>query len=270
MKALANGGTQRTLRDGSTVLSHVLWNVAGNCQNPRTVEYWSRPEGTPKVVIGEGLPKMWQIEMECPCRTKCANCLKRRGGHWQLRALAEWRAAPRTWLTTLTFNPQCAMELLNRTRLRLSKAGLDFDALSDEQKIAERHRESGAMVTLALKRLRKGGNGAEPARFRYMCVLEAHASGVPHYHLMIHEVDAQIKHRTLTRIWPHGFTNAKLVSDQRGASYAGKYLSKSACARVRASAEYGSSCERPQDIAKRTERESSHSLTRRELGKSNQ
>ena len=260
MRALAGGGTQRVFRDGSTVLSHVSWDVAGNCQSPRRVEYLSRPEGN-KIVVGKGLPKPWVIDMTVPCRTGCENCLKRRAAHWRLRSLTEWRDAPRTWLWTLTLNPANHMQALNRVRLRLQKGGTDFDALPADQQLLERHRETGAMVTLALKRLRKGDKSqeVEPASFRYICVLEAHASGLPHYHLMIHETGAQISHRNLTRAWKQGFQNAKLIHDAPGAQYAAKYLSKSALARVRASYRYGYD-KRPQGIESCSDREKiSHS-----------
>lgn len=91
-------------------------------------------------------------------------------------------------------------------------------------------------VQLYIKRLRK------KARFRYLVVVEAHESGLPHVHFLLHEThDAPVRHAALKAQWPHGFIDAKLVepSDTRAAAYVSKYLSKSVLARVRASERYG-------------------------------
>src|SRR5205814_1472707 len=80
------------------------------------------------------------------------------------------------------------------------------------------------------------------ARFRYLLIAEAHKSGVPHFHMLLHEPDVAntVRHATLRDQWRYGFTNFKLVSDPRAAGYIAKYLAKDALARVRASKDYGS------------------------------
>ena len=101
--------------------------------------------------------------------------------------------------------------------------------------MAWRHREISVEITLMLKRMRKAG-----MQFRYCIVMEAHASGLPHYHLLLHEFGDQISHAKLTPLWVFGFSRWKLAEDNRHASvYAAKYLSKNSEARVRASLYYG-------------------------------
>ena len=63
----------------------------------------------------------------------------------------------------------------------------------------------------------------------------------PHYHLLVHEIVGRppLRHAMLKRQWLAGFVDAKLVTDERQATYACKYLTKSQAARVRASLGYG-------------------------------
>ena len=90
-------------------------------------------------------------------------------------------------------------------------------------------------VTLFLKRVRKNSGAA----FRYLVVGEAHKSGVPHYHVLVHEASrVQIPHRLLKDAWQAGFSDFKLA-DAKAAGYVAKYISKDVAARVRASAHYG-------------------------------
>lgn len=157
---------------------------------------------------------------------------------WAARAIAEWRNSPRTWFGTLTFSPQAHMLALSRARVRLSRQGIDYDALPVDEQFQERHRELSPEVTRYLKRVRKVSG---PLRF--LIVAEAHVSGLPHYHLLCHEQDADrpVRKRTLQAQWAqNGFSSFKLVEDPQAASYVCKYVGKSAAARVRASARYGS------------------------------
>ena len=66
-------------------------------------------------------------------------------------------------------------------------------------------------------------------------------SGLPHYHLLVHEqAPGATEERVLRQEWSTlGFSKFRLVHDERGASYAAKYLAKSTAARVRASKDYG-------------------------------
>jgi hypothetical protein len=79
---------------------------------------------------------------------------------------------------------------------------------------------------------------------RFLLVAEAHKTGLPHYHALIHEVDPErpVRSRILRQQWTLGFSQCKLVAqgdETKSASYVAKYLAKSAAARVRASQGYG-------------------------------
>jgi hypothetical protein len=178
----------------------------------------------------------------------------------------------RTWFVTLTLNPACHSHMANKARLRLAALGEDFEALPSEQQFAERHTEISKELTLWLKRVRetasvdhrqsdRDAEGCDSTRgqwcnchpianyrvpLSYMLVAEAHKSGLPHYHLMIHEFSESrpVRARHLKSNWRLGFSDVKLVAqdeENRTASYCAKYLSKSAISRVRASLGYGQS-----------------------------
>lgn len=156
---------------------------------------------------------------------------------WRLRAVAEWRDAARTWLATMTLRPEAYVHCLSRARSRLAKAGTDYEALDFHARYVEVESEGFAEIQRWIKRLRKNTG----APLRYLCVSEAHKTGVPHWHLLIHELDesSPIRHRVLSGSWKWGFDDYRLLVDQKAASYVAKYLQKSVSARVRASARYG-------------------------------
>lgn len=140
--------------------------------------------------------------------------------------MAETAIAPRTWFVTWTLRPD--------EHYRALLLG-GSERRSDDEEYDIRHRQISKWITLAVKRLRKQTG----ATIRLLCVAEAHASGLPHYHLLIHEVKGAVRERDLTACWPHGFSKSRLVADPRAAAYVTKYLSKSMRARVRASIDYG-------------------------------
>lgn len=156
---------------------------------------------------------------------------------WAHRATVETRRAARTWFGTLTIEPQVQYVHLARARQRAEARATPWETLSEAEQFAALQSESGREVTLMLKRLRK----ATKAPFVYLCVAEAHKSGLPHYHLLIHErSDVQpIRKTALDAEWRIGFCKWRLVRDVREATYLCKYLSKSTMARVRASVDYG-------------------------------
>lgn len=156
---------------------------------------------------------------------------------WTARAIAETQAAPRTWFVTLTFRPEQQVRFMNLARARLARQGADFDALPFGEQFSELVRYAGPEVTMFLKRVRK----ASRKSFRYLCVAEHHKSGLPHYHLLIHELElGDLKHAVLSGQWSRcGFEQTRLVSDVKQAAYLCKYLSKTSVARVRASGGYG-------------------------------
>lgn len=236
-RAYLQGGTLREFREGGIAWTVMRWNVAGNCNQPRFVEIVGRRELKKErtIVSTEKANATHRLEMDVRCR-QCINCLKAKAAHWRLRALMEFRVAPRTWLLTLTFRPDVHHRALSIARRHLDRQGVDFDSLPDGEKFDLRHKILSKEITKFLKRLRKEG-----AVLRYMLVAEEHKSGLPHYHMLVHEVVGAppIRHATLKGQWRDGFSDAKLVSDERQAVYACKYLTKSQAARVRASLGYG-------------------------------
>lgn len=182
------------------------------------------------------------IEMQVRCR-RCEDCLRRRAAKWWFAAKAETASSARTWFGTLTLSPEWHMrsKLLACERLKV-RAGIDFEALAPEDQFKERHAEIGKLITLWLKRVRKQSEAA----LRYLLVAEAHKSGLPHYHCLVHETfrDRPVRKSTLERQWSYGYTAWRLV-DPAAAGYVTKYLSKSALARVRASKGYGTASPDP-------------------------
>ena len=222
---------------------HVHWDVSGRCQSPRSQERHAAERSLADghaTALGQRQMLPITVTMEVPCR-KCPARLRYRARLWALRAQAEITAAPRTWFATITLSPDAHYTMLMRARRRLALGGTTFENLSPLEQFAERHREISQELTLWLKRIRKNSG----APLRLLLVAEAHKSGLPHYHGLIHEQDAerQVKHALLAASWPHGFTKFKLVpSDEAGrktAWYVCKYLTKDQRARVRASLNYG-------------------------------
>lgn len=170
------------------------------------------------------------VEVYARCR-RCQSCLDHRANLWTARAIDEIKYAPRTWFSTLTFSPE------ERFKRDLVAGVLNESSdLSDENVAARfrmRCRAYGTEVTKFLKRLRKKG------KYRYLLVCEAHKDGTPHFHLLLHEIDT-FRKRELHAAWRCGFSQFKLVSEERNAAlYACKYLNKHALSRVRASIRYG-------------------------------
>lgn len=235
--ALANGGSVRPFADGTSSRT-VLWNVAGNCSSPITVELHGRKERMNEKFLHVGADpnsKPNFVEMEVACR-KCENCLRRKSAMWRLRAMHETRIASRSWLATFTLNPASLVTLLSRARVDARKGGFDYDGLSGPEKFLYLEKRGFTEIQLWLKRLRKISGKS----VRYLCVTEAHKSGNPHWHLLLHEVDRPLSYdRELKGSWPLGFDSYKLVRSAHAAGYVAKYLSKDFAARVRASKSYG-------------------------------
>lgn len=175
-------------------------------------------------------------EMFVRCR-KCPPCLKARAAYWRTMCATETQASQRTWFGTLTLSPEHHFIALARACLRLSRQGVDFNQLDGTEQFRERVREISPELTRYLKRLRKESG----AKLRYCLVAERHKSGLPHWHMLVHEVGTTpVRHIALQSQWRLGFSNWKLVADnQAAAHYVSKYLSKCADARVRASLHYG-------------------------------
>lgn len=224
--ALRSGGVRKSL-------SLVEWDVSGDCQSPRERSHEARPmrrgDGTVK---GTGLA----VAMTVRCRT-CDKCRAIRRKVWSARARAEVQSSVRTWFLTLTLRPEEHYRHLCQARLKADRATEDFEKLSPSEQFRRRVDSISPEITKYLKRVREQSG----APLRYLLVAEAHKSGAPHFHMLVHEtdVDRPVTHRVLTEQWRLGFTNAKLCTSPAMATYLCKYLSKSNAARVRASLRYG-------------------------------
>ncbi len=208
---------------------------AGNCAAP--VEIFCR--GLPdRLLVGLGLEKEAPMvtTIETPCR-KCEPCLVTRSQLWAARARDELRVASRTWFGTLTLAPTRAMQLIFAAQLGLTERGHVLDEVSDPELFQAIVKEASPDLTNWLKRVRKNSG----ASLRYLLVCEAHKTGLPHWHVLIHEYEGKVVKAKLEAAWRNGFSHFRLVptTDIRTAWYVTKYLSKSALARVRASQHYG-------------------------------
>lgn len=220
-----------------------VWDVSAGCTSP----YYREILGAVSTHIGNAVVTddtkrpsggRTRLHVFCPCRN-CPTCLRRRSRMWAARAISELAAAPRTWFATFTLRPEAQQWALQSARRRLDSQGVDFDRLTEAERFKERCRMLSPEFTRYLKRVREQSG----APLRYMLVAEAHESGDPHWHALVHERSAirHVPYRIIRGQWHLGFAHAKVVDDhKRAAFYTAKYLSKSALARVRASVGYGS------------------------------
>lgn len=230
----------------------IRWDVSAKCLTPRYVEVHGRSARSttrdgvtmPGEFMEHGIARMGHVtswadppctlEILTKCR-RCAVCLRARSLEWTYRAKNELRAAARTWFGTMTLTPR--EHFLASCRWQTSKVGRTWAELSPVEQLQAEHEVIGKEITRWLKRVRKESS----ARLRYMCVVEAHKSGLPHYHILVHEMSPleTVGERTLRRQWKLGHSKFKLVEGPAVAGYVAKYLSKAAEARVRASVRYG-------------------------------
>jgi hypothetical protein len=220
------------------------WDISANCSSPYSRTLFARPHEQPKgqrpvwATVKPGASHSLELELMTRCRN-CDNCRRVRASEWRYRCLTEVRSSDRTWFGTLTLSEANQFRFLTMARMRCSTQGVDFDMQSFGEQLKLRHREIAPEITRMLKRIRKGCQGP----VRYIVILEAHKSGVPHYHLLIHEKSdlTKVRKSVLDANWPLGFCQWRLVDKDRpqSAVYITKYLSKSLAARVRASQGYG-------------------------------
>lgn len=203
------------------------WDCAKRCAHPVLVEY----KGAKKYGRGIRGP-LHVISISAPCR-KCPGCLRARSWKWINRAIVETEGAARTWMVTLTFRP--SEHAKNRMRAISRYGAAAWNDIPPEWRQGREFSEAAKEVTKWMKRLRFNTS----ADLRYFLVAEAHKSGLPHFHALVHErIAGAIGARDITGAWVAGFSRAKLA-DANSAEYVGKYLSKSMLARVRASERYG-------------------------------
>lgn len=264
----ANQLWRRALAEGDvTGPFSVSWNIAGDCLSPidvhvegegceqtlppKPVKVIGRVHHIPADRLGPVYAKRARVpyrrwvkhftDLQVRCR-QCQNCLRHRQRLWAARVRTEltnyMAVGCRTWFGTLTLSPEQQFMALTTARAAWSTGGSDLEQHTDDASyFIERHKVISRWLTLYLKRVRKESG----QRFRYLLVCEKHKSGLPHYHILIHE-DGPLSHigkRILQKQWIHGFSRWKLVEDMRQGTYLCKYLSKSPEARVRASRLYG-------------------------------
>lgn len=229
-KALQSGGSLDRM-------STVTWNVASTCEAPILISKGARPYAS---ADGDfrwkpGKASRLDVDTWVRCR-KCPRCLGARAKKWRLRAQAECLVASRTWFATLTLSPH--EHYMAKARASRADGGWNFDDQSEKDQFARRVRAISPDITKWLKRIRKESG----APLRYLLVAEAHKSGLPHFHALVHEqsVDKPVRHATLRSQWRLGFSRFNLVEEgPYAARYVTKYLSKSALAKCRASVRYG-------------------------------
>lgn len=162
------------------------------------------------------------LDLHVKCR-RCDVCRRKNSQRYAAKARAEIAEAQRTWMVSLTLTPE------QHYRVQCEAGSED---------IIERHKVISKEITKAIKRLRKNTG----AKLRYISVCEAHKSGLPHYHMLIHEIEGSVKYRDLVQMWRWGFVHAKLVPEAdagKASWYVCKYVAKDARARVRSSIMYG-------------------------------
>lgn len=218
-------------------LSRSEWDISGTCERPVPVEM----EGAAARLLGGHMVRqaggaIHTLVLQTKCR-KCPPCLRARATLWAYRAVEELSHAPRTWFATFTFRPSEHFRMRVQTSARLRAGGVEFETLSPLEAQRELSATYGAELTKYFKRVRKQSG----VPLRYVLVQEAHLSGLPHFHALIHEVnpDEPLRHATLAAKWELGYTQFKLCDGVKSAWYVAKYLAKSVLSRVRASFRYG-------------------------------
>lgn len=157
----------------------------------------------------------------------------------------ELRHGVRTWYGTLTLRPVEQYRVLVQARAYTEARGVAWQSLSDDERFALRASFALKEVTKYVKRIRKRAFGARGiAPMAWVCVTERHKSGLPHFHMLVHERELRpITHRILSEAWGLGFEKWRLVrtdeTPQAVAWYLCKYLTKDFSTRVRNSEKYG-------------------------------
>lgn len=207
-------------------------DLHGDCDSPVYQHLFGYPD---EVLVRLGIEPDRAVAQSISVRCrKCAPCLRHRSRLWAARAISETAVSGRTWFVTLTLSPERVAWVDQSAWVASTLAGSD---MTDENLFAQRVRAVSPELTRWLKRVRKNSG----ASLRYLLVVEAHKSGVPHWHALLHEVQGTVVKRAVQSAWRYGFSHVRLVDEDSasGAWYVCKYLAKSGLARVRASQNYG-------------------------------
>lgn len=236
VKALGHGAERVSV-------SHARWNISGDCEHPYWTLTWSRPR-TGKdpfrpdhnfTFVGGKMTMFLDIGTRC---RRCDKCRRARFLLWRHRAREEMRGGARNWWGTLTLNPSEQFRTLSVARHLAEQRAVPWDSLSPDERFTRHANASLIDVTKYLKRIRKESK----VPLRYLLVTEKHKSGLPHFHMLIHETELKpIRHKTLSTQWGHGFERWRLVQHDsvEPAAYVTKYIAKDALTRIRASLQYG-------------------------------
>lgn len=226
--------SRRLVREYAFAAGRKVLKVSGRCSQPLSLDMDGAPDPVMSALGAEPATKVF-CSLEVRCR-QCPNCLKERASSWARRALNETALCQRTWFGTLTLSPANHHLMMCRVDRRLRRGGEVFEDLTAEEQFRYRHAEISKEITLFLKRIRKESGAA----LRYCLTAEAHKTGLPHYHMLVHEAlgSRPVLHKTLASQWRLGFSKWNLA-DRRSAFYVTKYLAKDARSRVRASQRYG-------------------------------
>lgn len=182
-----------------------------------------------------GSPRIATAYVSVRCR-RCRECLRARAKLWTARAVDEIAASERTWFVTLTLSPDAQFHYRCVADRAAQVGGSRWHSLSADEQFKDRVKAINPELTRFIKRVRKNSG----ASLRYLLVSEAHKSGDPHFHMLLHEHGGTATKRVIEQAWRLGFSKPKLVdNDPKAAVYVCKYLTKSVLARLRSSARYG-------------------------------
>jgi len=223
-------------------ISALQWDISGKCHQPYWTEIVARPppdDGRYFRFVGKAMTM--RIDLGTPCR-KCEACRKARSFLWRIRATEELQRAARTWFGTLTMDPESHYRMMASARYTAHTRGVRWADLTDDERFRRVADTSLKEVTKYVKRIRKQSG----VPLRTLCVTEKHKSGLPHFHMLVHEVELKpVTHKILSTQWSFGFERWRLVDfdtdPKKSARYICKYLTKDAQTRIRASLHYGKS-----------------------------
>lgn len=203
--------------------------------NDTEIDYFDAGGGRVAHTLGYKPSKITTAYVSVRCR-KCTECLRKRAKLWTARAIDEIAASQRTWFGTLTLRPQEQFIARVKADKAASKAGSAWQSLTPDEQFKDIVKQINPELTRWIKRVRKNTG----ASLRYLLVSEAHKSGDPHFHILLHEHEGRAVKAKLEETWKLGFSHWRLCDrDKKAAIYACKYLAKSAITRVRSSAKYG-------------------------------
>lgn len=218
------------------------WDVAGRCEAPVTLE---RASGWGRSIIG-GERSSFGVVLDVPCR-RCAACRAASARDWQQRAQKELQAFSQSFFVTLTLAPEVRYRVVVDADRIAGERGVEPLAAWGASGPAHK-REDGRQAAfrfLARAFLRRvdawGKRLRKRHRFRWLAVIEPHADGFPHAHLLVHDTSefvppseaAKVEPLTVDRLrfdWAKhnrgSFTQARPVDLDRGAGAAAGYVTK--------------------------------------------